>query len=50
MGTYEIINYNVNHPELGVLNKQKVVYYNLRDEIETEEFYFGYIRSGYILK
>ena len=50
MGTYEILNYSVVHPELGVLNKQKIVYYNLRGEIETEEFYFGYIRGGYNLK
>jgi hypothetical protein len=50
LGTYEIINYTVNHPAEGVLNKQKIIYYNNQNEIDTEEFYFGYIKEGYIQK
>jgi hypothetical protein len=47
LGTYQILDYIVHHPTEGDLNKQKIVYYNKQEEIEFEEFYFGYIRDGY---
>ena len=50
LGTYEIVNYTVNHPTEGVINKQKIIYYNNQSDIETEEYYFGYIRDGYTQK
>lgn len=50
LGTYEIVNYSINHPVEGTINKQKIIYYNNQNEIELEEYYFGYIRDGYSLK
>ena len=50
LGTYEIVSYTIQHPTEGLLNKQKIIYYNNQNEIETEEYYFGYIREGYSLK
>jgi hypothetical protein len=47
LGTYQIETYTVDHPTAGTLTKQKIAYYNRRDEIETIEFYDGYIRPGY---
>ena len=47
LGTYKIEKYTVNHPTAGLLTKQKIIYYNLRNEIETVEFYNGDIRPGY---
>ena len=47
LGTYIIETYTVNHPTAGILTKERIVYYNRRDEIETIEFYYGYIRDGY---
>jgi hypothetical protein len=49
-GTYEIETYTVNHPTEGTLTKERIIYYNIRNEIETIEFYDGYIREGYIPK
>lgn len=50
LGTYIIETYTVNHPNVGILTKERIVYYNKRDEIETIEFYYGYIREGYTPK
>jgi hypothetical protein len=50
LGTYLIETYTVNHPTEGILTKQRIIYYNRRDEIETIEYYDGYIRPGYILR
>jgi len=47
LGTYVIETYTVNHPTAGILTKQKITYYNRRNEIETIEYYDGYIRQGY---
>ena len=35
LGTYLIETYIVEHPTAGTLTKQKITYYNRRDEIET---------------
>lgn len=50
LGTYKIEQYIVYHPVEGELIKEKIIYYDIRDEIEFDEFYFGYIRNGYTLK
>jgi len=50
LGTYEIVDYTVKHPTEGIINKQKIIYYNNQNVIETEEYYFGYIRDGYTQK
>ncbi len=47
LGTYIIETYTANHPTAGILTKQRIVYYNRQNEIETIEFYDGYIRDGY---
>ena len=47
LGTYLIENYTINHPVVGILVKQKITYFNLRGEIENEEYYYGYVRPGY---
>ena len=47
LGTYQIETYTVDHPTAGTLTKQRIIYYNRRDEIETIEYYDGYIRQGY---
>lgn len=47
-GTYVIEDYTVNHPTEGDLTKQRIIYYNTRNEIETIEYYYGNIRMGYI--
>ena len=49
-GTYTIENYTVIHPTEGELTKQKITYYNQRDEIVTIEYYDGYVRDGYVIK
>jgi hypothetical protein len=49
-GTYEIVSYTVNHPTEGLITKQKIIYYNNQNQIETEEYYFGYVREGYTQK
>jgi len=49
-GTHEIVNYTVDHPTEGVINKRKIIYYNNQNEIENEEYYFGFIRDGYTQK
>ena len=50
LGTYIIENYIVNHPVVGQITKQRIIYYNRNNEIETIEFYDGYIREGYTPK
>jgi hypothetical protein len=50
LGTYEIVSYTIQHPTEGLLNKQKIIYYNNQNEIETEEYYFGHIKIGYTEK
>jgi len=50
LGKYEIVNYTIQHPKNGMLNKQKIIYYNNQNEIETVEYYFGYIKTGYTEK
>jgi hypothetical protein len=50
LGTYEIETYTVEHPTAGTLTKQRIIYYNIREEIETIEYYFGFIRDGYTPK
>jgi len=49
-GTYIIEDYVVIHPTAGELSKQKITYYNQRNEIVTIEFYDGYIRNEYVEK
>lgn len=49
-GTYTIENYTVIHPTAGELTKQKITYYNQRNEIVTVEYYDGSIRNGYVLR
>jgi len=48
-GTYIIEDYVVIHPTAGELTKQKITYYNQRNEIVTVEYYDGSIRDGYVL-
>jgi hypothetical protein len=50
LGTYVIETYTVNHSTAGILTKQKITYYNRRNEIETIEYYYGDIRQGYTLR
>lgn len=50
LGSYIIEDYVINHPVVGILTKQKIIYYNIRNEIEIIEFYDGYIREGYTPK
>lgn len=47
LGTYIIESYIVNHPVVGILMKEKIIYYNIRNEVDIIEFYDGYIRDGY---
>lgn len=47
LDTYEIEEYTVIHPTEGELTKQKIIYYDLYDNKITEEFFFGFIISGY---
>lgn len=51
MKTYEIKEVSVNHPELGELIKQNIIYYESVDDKGTPEFYKEgetEIRTGYI--
>lgn len=46
MKTYRIIDYTVDHPELGKLTKKKIQYF-IGGFLDLEEYYTGDIRAGF---